>query len=90
MAQMTVEKPTDAQLTTLGVKDWPTWSKEVSTFPWHYDAKETAYVLEGEVTVTADNGDQISFSAGDLVTFEKGLSCTWEVKQALKKHYHFE
>ncbi len=90
MAQMTVEKPTEAQLNALGVKDWPTWSKEVSTFPWQYDAKEIAYVLEGEVTVTADSGEQITFGAGDLVSFEKGLSCTWDVKQALKKHYHFE
>ncbi len=90
MAQMTVEKPTEAQLNALGVKDWPTWSKEVSIFPWQYDAKEVAYVLEGEVTVTADSGEKITFGAGDLVSFEKGLSCTWEVKQALKKHYHFE
>lgn len=90
MAQMTVEKPTNAQLNVLGVKDWPTWSKEVSVFPWQYDAKEIAYVLEGEVTVTADSGEQITFGAGDLVSFEKGLSCTWDVKQALKKHYHFE
>lgn len=90
MAQMKVEKPTDAQLAALGVKSWPTWSKEVSTFPWQYDAKEVAYVLQGEVTVTADSGEQITFGAGDLVSFEKGLSCTWEVKQALKKHYHFD
>lgn len=90
MAQMKVEKLTDEKLSALGVYAWPTWSKEVSTFPWQYDAKETAYVLEGLVTVTADNGEQVTFGAGDLVSFEKGLSCTWEVKQPLKKHYHFE
>jgi len=90
MRQITVEKPTEAQLTALGVKDWPTWSKEVSTFPWHYDAKEIAYILEGEVTVTPNGGKPVSFGAGDLVTFEKGLDCVWAVTQDLNKHYHFE
>lgn len=89
MDQMKVEKPTKEQLDKLGVVQWPTWSKEVSTFPWQYDDKEVAYILEGEVTVTADDGSEISFGAGDLVTFEKGLSCTWQVKSILKKHYQF-
>jgi len=26
---------------------------------------------------------------GDLVTFPAGLSCTWDVKKALRKHYQF-
>ncbi len=89
MSQMTSKKPTQAQLDELGVTAWPIWSKEVSIFPWQYDARETAYILEGEVVVTAEDGEQLSFGPGDLVTFESGLDCTWEVKKALKKHYQF-
>ena len=88
--KITVEKPDLARLEALGVKQWPTWSKEVSTFPWDYSSQEVAYILEGEVTVTPKNGGgPVSFGAGDLVTFPAGLSCVWEVKKALRKHYQF-
>ena len=90
MTQIKVEKPTDEQLQSLGVKQWPTWSKEVSKFPWQYDSTEIAYILEGEVTVTPKGGAPVSFGAVDLVTFARGLDCVWEVKKALRKHYHFD
>ena len=88
--QIKVEKPDSARLAALGVKDWPTWSKEVSTFPWSYNAQEIAYIIAGEVTVTPKNGGSpVSFTVGDLVTFPAGLSCIWEVKKPLYKHYQF-
>lgn len=90
MSQITVEKPSADRLASLGVRQWPTWSKEVSTFPWQYSSTEVAYILEGEVTVTPIGGEPVSFGAGDLVTFATGLDCVWVVKKALRKHYHFE
>jgi len=90
MSAIIVEKPTPARLNELGVKQWPTWSKEVSTFPWQYSSTEIAYILEGEVTVTPKSGEPVSFAAGDLVTFATGLDCVWDVKKPLRKHYHFE
>ncbi|MFP3875020.1 MAG: cupin domain-containing protein, partial [Thiohalophilus sp.] len=27
---------------------------------------------------------------GDLVTFPAGMSCTWEIREPVKKHYDFE
>ena len=89
MAQMSVKKISDAEKKSLGINSWPTWSKEVSTFPWSYADKETAYILEGEVTVTSNTGESISFGSGDLVIFEAGLDCTWDVKSPLRKHYQF-
>jgi len=86
----TVEKPNAAKLEALGVKSWPAWSKEVSIFQWSYNSQEIAYILEGEVTVTPKNGgNPVSFGMGDLVTFPAGLSCVWDVKKALRKHYQF-
>lgn len=90
MSKITVEHhPSQERLTELGVSSWSTWSKEVSIFPWTYSEQEVAYVLEGEVTVTPKGGEPVSFGKGDLVTFPSGLSCTWEVKKPLRKHYRF-
>lgn len=83
-----VEKPTEKRLSELNVKKWPVWTKEISVFDWSYDDSETCYFLEGEVTVKTERGE-VNFGKGDLVTFPKGLSCTWKVNKAVRKHYHF-
>lgn len=84
-----IHQPSDTDLQQQGVFDWPIWEKEVSKFPWTYDANETCYILEGHVTVTADNGESVEIKAGDLVTFPNGMSCTWDIHQAIRKHYNF-
>lgn len=84
-----VEKPSEKDLEKLGAKSWPVWSKEVSEFPWDYDEKETCYILEGEVTVSPDNGSPVTFGKGDLVIFPEGLKCRWKITKAVRKHYKF-
>ncbi len=79
--------PEEARLDELGVTDWPIWSCQPSTFPWTYDTHETCYLLEGEVTVTPEDGKPVTIGKGDLVTFPQGLSCTWEVREGVRKHY---
>ena len=81
--------PDPAQLHSLGVSSWPTWGCEVSTFPWTYGEQETCLLLEGDVTVTPEGGEPVRFGAGDLVVFDTGLSCTWEVLARVRKHYRF-
>ena len=78
-----------ARLAALGVAEWPTWGKERSTFPWHYDVEETSYFVRGEVVVTPAGGTPVVLRAGDLVTFPAGLSCRWEIREELLKHYRF-
>ncbi len=86
-----VEKnPDQARLDTLGVSKWPTWQKEVSVFPWTFPEEEIAYILEGECVITPEGGTPVSFGKGDLVTFPAGMKASWEVKQALHKHYHLD
>ncbi|HUJ08928.1 MAG TPA: cupin domain-containing protein [Verrucomicrobiae bacterium] len=84
-----VGNPTPQQLGKLGIFTWPIWEKEVSEFPWHYDEMETCYLLEGDVIVTPDGGEPVRFGKGDLVTFPKGMSCTWKVLKPVRKHYKF-
>ena len=82
--------PSPAKLEVIGVYDWPIWSKEVSKFAWRYDAKETCYVLEGEVVVTPDGGQPVSIGKGDLAIFPAGMSCTWDIKTPIRKHYDID
>lgn len=81
-----VRKPTEAEQAAMQSK--PVWTCEVSKFNWHYDSEETCLLTEGEVTVTYEGGE-VSFSAGDYVTFPKGLSCVWIVTKPVRKHYFF-
>ena len=81
--------PDPAQLKSMDVTSWPTWGCGVSTFPWTYDEQETCLLLEGDVTVTPDGGEPVRFGVGDLVVFDAGLSCTWEVHAPVRKHYRF-
>ncbi|XP_010252315.1 PREDICTED: uncharacterized protein LOC104593919 [Nelumbo nucifera] len=87
-----IEKnPPEAKLTELGVRSWPKWGCPPSKFPWTYDAKETCYLLKGKVKVYPDGyNDFVEFGAGDLVEFPKGMKCTWDVSEAVDKHYNFE
>jgi len=89
MSEVRIEQPGDAKLAEMGVFDWPVWEKEASNFPWHYDEPETCYLLQGRVTVTPAGGDEVTFGAGDLVTFPKGMSCFWEIHEDVRKHYRF-
>lgn len=85
-----IEKPTPEQLDRLEVSTWSIWEKEVSEFPWSYDATETCYFLAGDVVVTPDGGEAVAMGKGDLVTFPQGMSCTWKIIQPVKKHYRFD
>ncbi|GJN27488.1 hypothetical protein PR202_gb15516 [Eleusine coracana subsp. coracana] len=84
--------PPESRLSELGVRQWPKWGCEKSKFPWTYSAKETCYLLQGKVKVYPEgHGEEfVEIAAGDLVVFPKGMSCTWDVAEAVDKHYNFE
>lgn len=84
-----VEKPSEEKLKKLNVRSWPIWTKEVSEFTWEYDEVETCYILEGDVVVTPESGNPVSFGEGDLVIFPEGLKCTWKINKEVRKHYRF-
>lgn len=84
-----IHNPDQATIESYGCESWPIWEKEVSQFPWSYDAKEVCLILEGAVTVTPDGGEPVLIQAGDLVTFPQGMSCEWNITQPIRKHYTF-
>jgi uncharacterized cupin superfamily protein len=90
MNEIKIERnPSPERIRELGVGDWPVWSKEASEFPWSYDAEETCYFLDGEVTVTPEGGESVMVGKGDLVIFPRGMSCTWKIHSGVRKHYTF-
>jgi uncharacterized cupin superfamily protein len=90
MAKIAKEKPDRARLDQLRIDDWSPWECEPSQFPWQYEDQETAYVFEGKVTVETEEGDTVEIEAGDLVTFPRGMKCTWTVHEKIRKVYKFE
>ncbi len=84
-----LHNPEQKMLDALNVKSWGIWEKEASVFPWTYDTEETCYFIEGEVIVTPDGGEPVAMGKGDMVTFPAGLSCTWDIRQDVKKYFSF-
>ena len=83
--------PSEEDLKKLNVESWGIWTKEKSKFDWSYGDTETCYILDGEVEVIDSNtGEKIEFKKGDLVQFEKGLKCVWNVKKPVRKYYSFD
>jgi len=85
-----IDKPNQDELKRREVFSWPIWEKEVSRFDWHYDGTEECYLLEGKVVVETKDGKKVEFGKGDFVTFPDGLSCTWDIKEPVRKHYRFK
>jgi uncharacterized cupin superfamily protein len=89
MLKIRIEKATEEKLKKLKVSDWSPWECEPSTFDWQYDCDESAYILEGRVKVkTAE--EEVEIKKGDIIHFPKGLKCSWNVIEKIKKVYTFK
>ncbi len=88
--EIKVQKLKEEELKKMGVFSWPIWEKEVSKFDWHYEEIEECYFLTGKVNLETKDGQKVSFGKGDFVSFPKGLWCTWDIKEPVKKHYNFK
>ena len=95
MAKIEIKQLNDQQKKALQIPEtpkrqgpWSVWECEPSTFDWHYDTVEQAYVYQGRVKVKTAH-QEVEIKAGDFVTFPKNLDCTWEVKERIRKVYKF-
>eukprot|EP00542_Grammatophora_oceanica_P016446 CAMPEP_0194047860 /NCGR_PEP_ID=MMETSP0009_2-20130614/25859_1 /TAXON_ID=210454 /ORGANISM="Grammatophora oceanica, Strain CCMP 410" /LENGTH=110 /DNA_ID=CAMNT_0038693589 /DNA_START=186 /DNA_END=518 /DNA_ORIENTATION=+ len=85
-----ISKPDKKFLDSKGVFSWGTWGCAAGKFPWSYGENESCYLLAGKVTVTPTDGrPAVTFEKGDFVTFPAGLSCEWDVAEAVQKHFLF-
>ena len=89
MSKITVKYLSEKEILEKEVRSWPTWSGEVSEFPWEYIEQESCYILEGQVDITTEDGEIVSIGPGDFVIFPRGLKCEWKVRQSVLKHFSF-
>ena len=82
-----IRKPTEQEKQQ--AQSWPIWTKEASEFPWEYEEKETCLILDGQVTITNEDGQKFDFAGGDWVVFPQGMRCTWKIDKSVRKHYQF-
>ena len=84
-----VHNAPEDELRKLRVRGRPVWTKEVSEFPWHYDERETSYIPGGAKwlghPMTVDPLPWIPRPG----RFPRDLSCTWQVRKGVRKHYNF-
>jgi uncharacterized protein len=61
------------------------WECTPGRFNWHYNKDEVLFVISGHATLTSTNGDERDFGPGDTVFFPAGVSCTWLVRDTIRK-----
>ncbi|MCK4338396.1 MAG: cupin domain-containing protein [Candidatus Cloacimonetes bacterium] len=88
--KITIENLSKEELENRGIFSWSIWEKEISRFDWSYDTIEQCYILEGKVIIETEDGEKVEIGKGNFVTFPKGLSCVWDIKEPIRKHYNFK
>ena len=58
-------------------------SGKMRPFPWH----EFVQALDGEVTITEEDGTTHICKSGDAFFTPKGTRCSWKVNEYVKKFY---
>jgi hypothetical protein len=70
-------------------KDWictiAVWECTAGVFHWKYTKDEVLFVLSGEATITSEAEGERRFGPGDVVFFPAGSSCTWLIRDHVRK-----
>lgn len=67
----------------VGIWDTQAMLTDMEPFPWH----EFCQILDGEVTITEEDGTAHHFKAGDVFFIPNGTVCKWDVPTYLRKYY---
>lgn len=64
------------------------WTCEPGSFRWDYTWDETIYFIEGEATITDQDGNSVTCRGGDMFFVSAGTRSTWEVTAPVRKVFH--
>ena len=90
MNTIEITQPADDQIKELDIAKWNPWECEPSQFEWAYDEEEWCFIFEGRAGIKPEQGESVEIKNGDLVRFPKGLRCTWQVLEKVRKVYIFK
>ena len=63
------------------------WDCTAGTYTWEYGWEEFFMVLEGEVSITCDNGQILNLQEGDFAHLPIGLKTEWHVPNYVRKTF---
>lgn len=63
------------------------WRCEPMTFDYEFPGDEIFHIIEGSLSIEIAGGSTVSVSAGDIISFEKGIKSTWTIQSSFKKFF---
>ena len=57
------------------------------TFEYEFPGDEIFQVLQGSLLVEISGGDSVNLTAGDIISFNKGMKSTWTIQSSFKKFF---
>ncbi len=64
------------------------WRCTPGSFTWDYTWDETIFFVEGEVTITDQEGTSATYRGGDMIFVPTGTNFTWKITRAIHKVFH--
>jgi uncharacterized protein len=66
------------------------WEATPGTYHATYAAYEFVHMIAGRIIITPDGGQPVTVTAGDAFVVEKDFKGTWEIIEAVRKHFDFK
>ena len=66
------------------------WEATPGSYHATYTAYEFVHLIAGKIIITPDGGAPVTVVAGDAFVVEKDFVGTWEIVEAVRKHFDFK
>ena len=66
------------------------WEATPGTYHATYTAYEFVHMITGRIVITPDGGTPVTVQAGDAFVVEANFKGTWEIQEAVRKHFDFK
>lgn len=63
------------------------WEATPGTYHATYTKYEFVHLISGKIKITPDGGQSVQVGPGDAFVVEAGFKGTWEIQEAVRKHF---